>query len=91
MTTAELREATLEFNEPLILERRSRPLTKVEQAEYRRAMKRGRPREGEGSKRVLITVERGLLRRADAYARREGISRSELIARGLRSVLSSAA
>jgi len=91
LTTAELRRATQEFDEPMVLERKSRPLSPKERVAYRRAMKRGRPRVGEGARRVLITVERGLLRRADAYAKRQQISRSELIARGLEAVIGSAA
>lgn len=45
--------------------------------------RRGRPRIGDGAAKVLVSVERGLLRRADALAKREGISRSQLFARGL--------
>ena len=91
MTTAELREATREFDEPMVLERKSRPLTAQERAEYKRAVKRGRPKIGRGAKRVLITVEGGLLERADAFAERNGMTRSQLIARGLESVMGSAA
>ncbi len=69
-----------------------KPLTSAMRAVLRRAKRKGgRPRIGEGADRVLITVERGLLRRADSYAKRKGISRSQLIARGLQSVLGSAA
>ena len=39
---------------------------------------------GQGAKRVLITVERGLLADADKAARSRKVSRSELIALGLR-------
>jgi hypothetical protein len=59
-----------------------KPLNAAQKAQHRRA-KRGRPRRGAGAKRVLVTIERGLLGRADDVARRRGISRSELIAEGL--------
>jgi len=44
---------------------------------------RGRPRVGLGAQRVPVSLERGLLRRADAFAKRKGVSRSQLVARGL--------
>jgi hypothetical protein len=49
----------------------SRPLNAGERARLAR-FKRGlgRPRKGEGSKAINVTVETGLLRRADAYAQR---------------------
>ena len=67
-----------------------RPLSahgKAEHAKARRNARVGRPRIGRGAKRVLITVERGLLQRADSYARKHGLNRSELIAKGLASVI----
>jgi hypothetical protein len=44
---------------------------------------RGRPQVGQGAKSVLVSIEKGLLARADAYARDQEISRSELIAAAL--------
>jgi hypothetical protein len=67
------------------------PRGKAEHARARRKARAGRPRIGHGAKRVLITVERGLLKRADAYAKQHGLNRSELIARGLASIIGSAA
>jgi hypothetical protein len=49
--------------------------------------KRGRPKIGAGAAKVLVSVERGLLRRADALAKREGISRSQLFARSLSALM----
>jgi hypothetical protein len=51
------------------------------------ARKAGRPVVGQGAERVLISIERGLLSEADAFAKRHGKSRSELIAEGLRRVM----
>jgi hypothetical protein len=65
-------------------------LTPTEKALWARARQgRGRPRkpDGEKSRRVLVTVAPGLLAQADAYAKRKGLSRAELFARGLRAVL----
>jgi hypothetical protein len=45
---------------------------------------RGRPRIGKGSERVNVTIERSLLQWADAYAARNGMSRAQVIAQGIR-------
>lgn len=65
------------------------PLTAEQRRRWRgirRAM--GRPRVGAGAARVQVTVERGLLAEADAYARQHGITRAQLIARGIRLAMS---
>jgi hypothetical protein len=73
------------------ISRRSRPLSGKLKARLRRARKkRGRPRIGKGAKKVLVTIERDLLKRTDAYAHRKKVSRSQIIARGLEVVLSQA-
>ncbi len=50
----------------------------------RAANKGGRPRIGAGAQRINITVERGLLRQVDAFARRTGATRAALVAEGLK-------
>ena len=71
---------------------RSRPLNARERARWQRfKAKAGRPRVGQGAKTISLTVERDLLKRADAYAKRHGMSRSRLVAEGLRAILGSAA
>lgn len=50
--------------------------------------KRGRPRVGAGSKVVSISIERGLLARADRLAKKLGTSRARLVAMGLEQMLS---
>jgi hypothetical protein len=92
MTAEELDAEVARYDAPFVALKESKPLSAADRAVLRRARKKGgRPRVGEGANRVLITVERGLLRRADSYAKRKGMSRSELIARGLKSILGSAA
>ena len=49
----------------------------------------GRPRIGKGAKRVLVTVERGLLEQTDAYAKRHHVTRSHLICDALRAIIAS--
>ncbi|HEY8748103.1 MAG TPA: hypothetical protein VIM11_09020 [Tepidisphaeraceae bacterium] len=53
----------------------------------RAAKKMGRPRLGKGTRVVSVTVEVDLLKRADAFATAQGLKRSELFTRGLKSVL----
>lgn len=56
----------------------------------RAARKPGRPKVGQGAQRVLLTIERGLLKEADSAATKLHISRSELVARGLRAAIACA-
>jgi hypothetical protein len=59
----------------------SRPLTAVDRKRFapiRKKMKMGRPKVGAGAKVVSISVERELLKQIDAYAKREGVKRTEL-------------
>ena len=67
------------------------PLTPGQKAIHRAFLRKaqGRSRIGKGAARVQATVESGLLKRADAYARRHGMTRSQLIARGIEQVLAS--
>ena len=58
---------------------RSRPLNAREKRQWRRfKAKMGRPKVGKGAKTISRTVEKELLKLADAYAKRHGISRARL-------------
>jgi hypothetical protein len=73
---------------------RSRPLNASERRQWRKFVARsrmGRPRVGKGAKTISLTVELGLLKQADAYAKRHGISRAKLVAQGLMAVMGPAA
>jgi hypothetical protein len=66
----------------------SRPLNAAERAQWRRIQKKmGRPKIGQGVKAISLTVEKELLKRADAYAKRNGLKRTELFSKGLRLVI----
>src|SRR5215204_5802133 len=83
MTTAELREATREYDR----ERPGlpgKPLTAAQRKAFRATAKRGRPTVGEGADRVLVSIERGLLKQTDALAKRRKVNRSQLVAEALR-------
>lgn len=86
MTAAELAAATRQFDTDYAFDK-AKPLSVEDRKRHAQARRRGRPRIGLGAEKVRVTIERGLLRKADSYARAQGISRSELIARGLREVL----
>ncbi|MEI8194555.1 MAG: hypothetical protein WCI73_01460 [Phycisphaerae bacterium] len=86
MPSAELRQATREFDREGIAESFGAP-TAAARRVLRRAAKRGRPRVGQGAEKIRVSVERGLLAQADLVAEALHVSRSELIARGLRAVL----
>lgn len=89
MTTAELAEATKKFDKQFAF-LNTRPLTARDKAKHRRARKRGRPVVGQGAEKVRISVERGLLSKADTFAEEHSITRSEMIARGLLAVMAGA-
>jgi hypothetical protein len=55
-----------------------------------RRKKPGRPPVGKGAEKLRISMERGLLQKADRYARTHGLSRSELIAQGVRRLIDAA-
>jgi len=87
MNPQELTEATKQFDEPFVADQ-SRPLTPAEQETWNRVRrKRGRPKVGQGFKRVSISLEQKLLRRVTALAKRRGLSRSMLIAKALEQAL----
>ena len=96
MNTAELREATKEFDREHVGVI-GKPLTKAQRELHRRARalarkvgRGGRPKVGEGVKVISLSVEQGLLRQADALAKRRKVSRAELVADALRIVLTGA-
>jgi hypothetical protein len=66
-------------------------MTATMQRMHRRAAKRGRPRVGKGAAKLYISMERGLLKQADHFAKTHGLSRSQLISQGIRAMLESAA
>jgi metal-responsive CopG/Arc/MetJ family transcriptional regulator len=67
------------------------PMTAAERARWARAKRKpGRPRRGKGAKVMSVSVERGLLSRSDALAKDLGLSRADLIERGLQAVLAAA-
>jgi hypothetical protein len=87
LTPEQRTRAASEFDREIRFEE-TRPLSEKGKVLWQRAKRGpGRPRVGQGSAKVLVTLERGLLAEADDFAKRNRISRSALVARGLRAVL----
>ena len=69
----------------------TRPLTASERRQWGKARRKiGRPKKGEGAATVAVSIERGLLKQADALAKRRKVGRSQLFTEGLQAVLSRA-
>jgi hypothetical protein len=64
-----------------------KPLSPRERRTFDRIVKRGRPPVGQGAEKIRISLERGLLKQTDKLARTLRLSRSQLIATGLRRML----
>jgi hypothetical protein len=87
MTTAELREATREFDQEFIAEK-ARPMNAAERARDRQLRRRrGRPRIGRGAEKINVCLERDLLTSVNKFAKKNGIGRSALIAQALAMVI----
>jgi hypothetical protein len=88
---AEKDRIVAEFDRPFVGETFG-PMTPEMRAWHLRAKRKvGRPRVGKGAVQVSIAVERGLLKRAEAYRKRKGMTRSELFVRGLEAFIRGAA
>ena len=91
MNTAELAAATAEYDKPWTGPGLpGKPLTAAQRAQHRRASARakaGRPKIGAGAQIVPVSIERGLLRQVNAFAKRHDLKRSQMVAEGLRLVM----
>ena len=87
MTTEELREATNEFDKEFVADK-ARPLTPQMRVRWQRAKnKQPRTENGEDEKTIVVRLEKVLLDRCTALAKKKRISRDALIARGLKALL----
>ncbi|HZN64735.1 MAG TPA: hypothetical protein VFB66_05500 [Tepidisphaeraceae bacterium] len=84
MNAEELAEATKEYDREQV-GLRGKPLTKRDREIHRIARRKqmGRPKIGKGTQAVSITIELGLLKKADAIAKRRKVNRSQLITQAL--------
>jgi hypothetical protein len=87
MTTAELREATRQFDEEFVGDK-AQPLTPEMKARWERAKAKGAAIEnGSTEAHIAVRLEKTLLKRCIALAKKKRLSRDALIARGLRALL----
>ena len=90
MTTEELREATAEFDEEFVIDK-FLPLTPEMRARWEAAKRKpARPKEDRDLQTISVSVHKDLLARTDALAKKMGLTRTALIARGLKAVLAAA-
>lgn len=90
MNTEELERATKQFDKPIAADV-ARELTVEEKDQWQRVQrKRGRPKVGKGFKRISISLERGLLDRVTAYARKQRVPRSQFLAEVVEAALAKA-
>lgn len=85
MTAEELESEVAQYDGSFD-ESKFKPLTAAEKRLDAR-VRMGRPRIGRGAEKIRVSMERGLLAQVDAFARKNGLSRSQLIARGVRAVM----
>jgi len=87
MTTDELREATKHFDEEFVGDK-ARPLSPEMKARWERAKaKGGPPAKGKAEAQIAVRIDKALLKRCAALAKKKRVSRDALIARGLRALL----
>jgi len=90
MSPEELGQATEQYDKPMP-GIPGKPLTPADRARHTRANRKGgRPRVGRGVRVISLSVEKELLSRTDSLAKKRGMTRSALIARGLEALLSGA-
>ena len=87
MTTEELREATKQFDEEFVGDK-ARPLSPEMKARWELAKAKGEPpANGTSEQTIAVRLEKALLNRCTALAKKKRLSRDALIARGLRALL----
>ncbi|HVC95843.1 MAG TPA: ribbon-helix-helix domain-containing protein [Pirellulales bacterium] len=91
MNAGELARITAEFDKEFVANSFHSP-DAAAAAKWRDAKrKRGRPIRGNGAKVISVSLEEGLLSRANTLAKKLGIPRAKLISRGLEAVLAAEA
>jgi len=87
MNSKELAEATKEFDQEFVIDKCT-PLTPAMRARWEKAKRKSaKSRNGRGFRVISILVDERLLKRSEALARKMGITRDHLVARGLKMVL----
>jgi hypothetical protein len=90
MNTVELANATREFDRELVINECARLSAEMRARWEKARRKSAKSDNGRGIQVISIRVERKLLSRSEALAKKMGITRDGLIARGLKAVLTAA-
>jgi hypothetical protein len=87
MTTEELREATKQFDEEFVGDK-ARPMSPEMRARWEAAKaKADPPTNGKAEQTIAVRLDKALLKRCTALAKKKRVSRDELITRGIRVLL----
>jgi hypothetical protein len=87
MNTQELAAATAEFDQEFVADTFG-PLTLEKRAQWERWKRKvARDKDAQAERLVAVKLAKDLLTRSDALAKKMGISRADLITRGLKAVL----
>ena len=87
MNAQELAAATAELNQEFVIDKCA-PLSPEMRARWEKAKRKiRRGRNGQGLRMISVRLEEDLLKRSEALAKKIGISRDGLIARGLNAIL----
>jgi len=87
MTTDELHEATKQFDEEFVGDK-AKPLSPEMKARWERAKAKSEPpANGKVEAHIAVRIDKALLKRCTALAKKKRLSRDALIARGLRALL----
>ena len=87
MTTEELRKATKEFDEEFVADK-GKPLNREMRARWERAKAKGEQDQRDNEDQVIaVQLDKDLLARCTALAKKKRITRDCLIARGLKAIL----
>ena len=86
MSTGELREATAEFDDEFVAEA-AKPMSPQMRRRWQRARAKASAKEKSSVETIAVRLDRSLLDRCTALAKKKHLSRDTLIARGLRAIL----
>ena len=87
MTTDELREATKQCDEEFVGDK-ARPMSPEMRARWERAKAKGEPSQnGKADQAITVRLDKALLKRCTALAKKKRLTRDALIARSLRALL----
>ena len=86
MNTQELAAATAELDQEFVIDKCT-PLTPAMRTRWEKAKRKSKRRNDQGLRVVAVRLEEDLLKRSDTLAKKMGVTRDGLIARGLKAIL----